>query len=79
MGHRGAIRIGRVGDPPLINRGVVDPSYRQGGAVGRPPVPPEAVQLFGGNEVRHAPGDVAGVVVAGDQALVGGTVDRSDA
>ena len=61
--NRRTIRVGRVGDPPPLHRRAVDPCDRQARSVRAPPVAAEPVELLGGDEVGHAPGDIVVVAV----------------
>ena len=63
-GRRG--RVGRVVQRPAGYPGLVDPRGEQRAPVRRPPVPAEAVELLGRDELRQPPADA---LLAGDEAV----------
>ena len=66
MCSRGLVRMGGVGDPPLLDRGVIDALDEQACAVGEPPVATDPVKLLRGDEVGKPPGDLVCIRCAHD-------------
>ena len=69
MHRRRALRVGRIGNVPLLDRGGVDPGREQPTRLGRPPKTPVPVELLGRHEVGLTPGDVL-VVLPRELAVV---------
>ena len=58
---RGQLGLGGVGNPPVIDGGVVASLHEEAGAIREPPVAAHAIELLGGDEISEAPADVIGV------------------
>jgi hypothetical protein len=58
---RGQLGLGGIGNPPVIDGGVVASLHEEAGAIREPPVAAYAIELLCGDEISEAPADVIGV------------------
>ena len=65
-------RVRRVGDVPVLDRGLVNPRGQDRRAVRRPPVPAVAVHLLGRDELGQPEADPVGAVRIGERPVRAG-------